>query len=66
VLGAAKLAATSDDSPAVLREKVTSKGGTTAAALAVLAERGWFDAVVAAVAACAARSREMGEQFGKD
>jgi len=65
VLGAAKLAATSDDSPAVLREKVTSRGGTTAAALAVLAERGWFDAVVAAVAACAARSREMGEQFGK-
>ena len=34
VLGAARLAEASQDSPATLREKVTSKGGTTAAALA--------------------------------
>ncbi|MDR1423109.1 MAG: pyrroline-5-carboxylate reductase [Azoarcus sp.] len=66
VLGAAKLAAASDDSPAVLREKVTSKGGTTAAALAQLAARGWHDAVVKAVEAAAARSRELGDQLGKD
>ena len=33
VLGAAKLAAGSDESPGVLRERVTSKGGTTEAAL---------------------------------
>jgi len=66
VLGSAKLAASSDDSPAVLREKVTSKGGTTAAALAQLAARGWCDAIVEAVEAAAVRSRELGDQFGKD
>jgi pyrroline-5-carboxylate reductase len=66
VLGAARLAAASDDSPAVLREKVTSKGGTTAAALAHLASAGWHDALVAAVEAATARSRELGEQFSQD
>lgn len=37
-LGAAKLALESNDSPAVLRQNVTSKGGTTEAALNVLNE----------------------------
>ena len=36
VIGAAALLAASEDTPATLRERVTSKGGTTAAALAVL------------------------------
>src|SRR5690606_38471266 len=36
--GAAELAARSDEPLSVLRERVTSKGGTTAAALAVLGE----------------------------
>ncbi|MDR1661866.1 MAG: pyrroline-5-carboxylate reductase [Azoarcus sp.] len=66
VLGAARLAASSDEPPAALREKVTSKGGTTAAALARLASAGWYDALVDAAAAAAARSRELGEQFGQD
>ncbi|MDR2093801.1 MAG: pyrroline-5-carboxylate reductase [Azoarcus sp.] len=66
VLGAARLASASDDPPAVLREKVTSKGGTTAAALAQLAAAGWYDALIGAVAAATARSRELGEQFGQD
>lgn len=66
VLGAAKLAADSEDAPAVLRQKVTSKGGTTEAALASLAAAGWHDALVAAVAAAEARGRELGEQLGKD
>ncbi|MDR0702190.1 MAG: pyrroline-5-carboxylate reductase [Azoarcus sp.] len=66
VLGAARLASASDDPPAVLREKVTSKGGTTAAALARLAAAGWYDALVDAVAVASARSRELGEQFGQD
>jgi pyrroline-5-carboxylate reductase len=65
VLGAAKLAASSEDDPAALREKVTSKGGTTAAALAYLAEAGWFDALTGAVAAAAARSRELGKELGE-
>lgn len=38
-LGASKLAATSDESVATLREKVTSKGGTTEKGLAVLADK---------------------------
>ncbi|MDR1462781.1 MAG: pyrroline-5-carboxylate reductase [Azoarcus sp.] len=66
VLGAARLASSSDDPPAVLREKVTSKGGTTAAALAHLASAGWYDALIGAVAAASARSRELGDQFGQD
>ena len=64
VLGAARLAASSEDSPAVLRQKVTSKGGTTEAALASLAASGWHDELVAAVKAAEARGRELGEQLG--
>ena len=66
VLGAAKLAAGSEDSPAVLRQKVTSKGGTTEAALGSLAASGWHDALVAAAEAAAARGRELGAELGKD
>jgi pyrroline-5-carboxylate reductase len=66
VLGAARLAAASDESPAVLRERVTSKGGTTEAALASLASAGWHDALVAAVRAAEQRGRELGEALGRD
>ena len=66
VLGAAKLAAGSEDAPAVLRQKVTSKGGTTEAALASLAASGWHDELVAAVQAAEARGRELGAELGKD
>jgi len=66
VLGAARLAEASKDSPSTLREKVTSKGGTTAAALAHLAAVGWHDALIGAVEAASARSRELGEQLGQN
>lgn len=66
VLGAARLAAGSDESAAVLRERVTSKGGTTAAALDHLARAGWHDALVGAVAAATARGAELGDLLGKD
>lgn len=59
--GAGKLLAESGESPTLLREKVTSKGGTTAAALASFAENGFEDIVARAVAAAAARSRELGK-----
>ncbi|QDF98854.1 pyrroline-5-carboxylate reductase [Azoarcus sp. DD4] len=65
-LGAARLAAGSDEPPAVLRERVTSKGGTTAAALASLAASGWHDAMVKAVAAAEARGRELGDELGRN
>jgi pyrroline-5-carboxylate reductase len=58
--GSARLLASSDDPPEALRAAVTSPGGTTAAALRVLDDAGWFDAVVDAVAAATARSRELG------
>ncbi len=66
VLGAARLAAGTEDSPALLRQKVTSPGGTTEAALASLAAAGWHDALVTAVKAAAARGCELGAELGKD
>lgn len=66
VLGAARLAAASDEAPGVLRERVTSKGGTTEAALKSMAESGVFDAIVRAVAAAEARGRELGDALGRD
>lgn len=59
IAGAAKLLAESSDPPSVLRERVTSKGGTTAAALGVMNDRKVFDAVVDALLAAAARSKEL-------
>lgn len=44
---------------AALRESITSKGGTTAAALEVLRQRGWESIVAEAVSAAAQRSREL-------
>ena len=66
VIGAATLATQSTDTPAVLREKVTSKGGTTYAALQVLESKQWANILGAAIAAASARGKEMGEEFGKD
>lgn len=66
VLGAARLAAASDEPPGVLRDRVTSKGGTTAAALARLEQGGFMDLIAAAVAAADARAAELGDEFGRD
>lgn len=66
VLGAARLAQGSEDSPGVLRERVTSKGGTTAAALASLAESGFMSAIDRAVAAACERGRVLGDELGQD
>ena len=61
--GAAALAAQSPLSPAQLREQVTSKGGTTAAALDVLGEYGVAQAFSAALQAAAKRAAELGDQL---
>lgn len=63
--GAAQLAAQSGEPASVLRERVTSKGGTTAAALAAFDAQGVKDAIVRGALAADARAREMGEEFGK-
>jgi pyrroline-5-carboxylate reductase len=61
VAGAAEMVLETGETPAVLRDRVTSPGGTTQAGLAVLKERGFSDAVVEAVAAAARRSAELGK-----
>ncbi|MDQ8032563.1 pyrroline-5-carboxylate reductase [Bordetella genomosp. 1] len=63
--GATRLAAESEDGPGVLRERVTSKGGTTAAALAVFEQADFRGLVARALDAAAARSRELAQEFGK-
>lgn len=57
--GAAALAQASAEAPDVLRARVTSKGGTTEAAIRTLSARGAGDAMIAAVRAAAERSREL-------
>ena len=60
VAGASELARISKESPAQLRENVTSPGGTTRAALDVLMATDGLEPLIArAVAAAAARSREL-------
>jgi len=66
VLGAAKLAASSADSPAELRSKVTSKGGTTEAALKVFDEERLAERFARAVEAASRRGAELGTELGKD
>ena len=61
LLGAGRLLKESGEPARVLRERVTSKGGTTAAALEAF-RAGGFDRIVAeGVAAAVARSREIGK-----
>lgn len=58
--GATELARRSDDAPSVLRERVTSKGGTTHAALSRLESSGVAAAFVEALRAAQARAAELG------
>ncbi len=64
--GAAELAARSAEPASVLRERVTSKGGTTEQALASMNADGVGDAIVRAIHAANRRARELGDQLGRD
>jgi pyrroline-5-carboxylate reductase len=64
--GASELAIRSDEPVSLLRERVTSKGGTTYAALQSMESSGVKPAIVKALHAAAARGRELGDEFGKD
>ena len=64
--GAAELARSSSEPPEVLRERVTSKGGTTYAALTSMENDGVKRAFVQAMQAACARAAELGDEFGKD
>jgi pyrroline-5-carboxylate reductase len=65
-VGAAQLAAQSSEPVSLLRERVTSKGGTTYAALTSMETSGVKEAIVKALKAAAARGKELGEEFGRD
>jgi pyrroline-5-carboxylate reductase len=62
--GAAQLAAQSDEPVSLLRERVTSKGGTTYAALTSMQSDGVAEAIGRAMQAAAARGQELGREFG--
>jgi len=63
--GASQLAVQSDEPVSVLRERVTSKGGTTFAALTSMEASGVKPAIIAAMKAAAARGKELGDELGK-
>jgi pyrroline-5-carboxylate reductase len=65
VLGASMLAQQSAQSPAELRAQVTSKGGTTHAAISHLEARAVKETIVQALLAAQARARELGDEFGR-
>ena len=66
VLGAAQLAASSEKDPSQLRSDVTSKGGTTEAALKVFDEAKLAEHFARAIAAASKRGEEMGRELGGD
>lgn len=59
VLGTAKMVQETGTHPAVLREQVTSPGGTTIAALSTMERAGFRSAVIDGVMAAVKRSREL-------
>jgi pyrroline-5-carboxylate reductase len=66
ILGAAKMILQQNDTPAELREKVTSPNGTTAAGLAALKKHGGGRAIAQAVKGAAKRSQEISAQLRKE
>jgi pyrroline-5-carboxylate reductase len=64
--GASQMARDAAESPAILREQVTSKNGTTEAALKHLEAANVRAIFATAIAAAARRSAEMADQFGKE
>ena len=63
--GASSLAAASAESPEELRQRVTSKGGTTHAAISAMEAAGIKEAFIQAMYAAELRARVLGDEFGK-
>ena len=63
-IGAGELARASTEPPEVLRQRVTSKGGTTHAAITSMEASGVKDAFVQAMLAAQKRAQELGLEFG--
>ena len=64
--GAARMALESAEDPGRLRERVTSPGGTTAAALNHLADSGFAESFTDAVRAACDRSAELSREIASD
>lgn len=64
--GATQLARQSAESPEVLRQRVTSKGGTTYAALTSMTDAKVKESFIQAMLAAQRRAGELGDEFGKD
>jgi pyrroline-5-carboxylate reductase len=65
-LGAARLLSESELSAAELRAQVTSKGGTTAAAISSFEHNNFLQHVSEAMHAAYNRSSELADELGKD
>ena len=63
--GASELAARSDESASVLRERVTSKGGTTYAAITHMQQTELPQHFIAALRKAETRAKELAAEFGK-
>jgi pyrroline-5-carboxylate reductase len=63
-IGAGELARASDDPPEILRQRVTSKGGTTHAALSSMENDNVKTQFLRALHAARRRARELGDEFG--
>ena len=63
-VGASALAQASKEPPEVLRERVTSKGGTTYAALTSMEQSGVKQQFIRAIQAAKQRAAELGDEFG--
>ncbi len=63
--GASELARASDESAEVLRQRVTSKGGTTYAAITSMENSGIKTDFIAAMQAAEQRAGELGDEYGK-
>ena len=63
--GASELAARSDEPASVLRERVTSKGGTTYAAITHMQQAGLPEHFIAALRKAETRAKELAAEFGK-
>jgi len=64
-VGASALAKASDEPPEILRQRVTSKGGTTYAALSHMDATGVKAQFIQAMHAAARRAKELGDEFGR-
>lgn len=63
-LGAARMAMLGDEPPAILRQRVTSKGGTTAAAIASFEKNNFNYIVEQALTAACQRAAELADELG--